>query len=276
MGKVVIGIGAPHTPDFPAVAKERGRELRVTVLFERLREELEAARPDLVVVFTSDHFVGFFFDNMPTFCVGTFEDAEGPQELSKTMPDYRVVGHPDFAEGLLKFGMESGFDLASSEEQKLDHSLLVPMHFLTPGMPLPIVPINIKGLAAPMPNAHRCYALGQMVRRFIDQRPADERVAIVGSGSFSLEVGGPTMGRIDQDWVDFVVGHMREGKVADLVENATAERMGNAGNTGGELLNWIALLGVVGERPADFLAPDAQPPEQPRDSHAYAFWKGEA
>jgi len=51
--------------------------------------------------------------------------------------------------------------------------------------------------------------------------------------------------------------------------------MRTAGNTGGELLNWIAMLGTIGGGAATFIESDGQPPESPRDAHAYAIWKGE-
>lgn len=273
MAKLVLGLGAPHTPHFPSVSKAQGEASRVTVLFNHLRKELEAASPDLILVFTSDHFVGFFFDNMPTFCVGAFDAADGPLELSRSTPAYHVKGHPQFASALFEYGLDSGFDLASSEELKLDHSLMVPLHFLTPKMNIPVVPIYIRGLAEPLPKADRCYALGQMVRRHIDRWPGAERIAVVASGSFSLEVGGPKMGWIDQEWVDFVIDRMRQGNTADLLRRATTKRMRTAGNTGGELLDWIAVLGVLGGRAATFIEPDLQPPEAPRDAHAYAVWK---
>src|SRR5690606_17937181 len=134
------------------------------------------------------------------------EDAEGPKELSRSTPHYQINGAPAFATALLEYGIESGFDLASTEELQLDHSLLVPLHFITPDMNIPVVPVYIKGLAEPLPTAGRCYALGQTVGRFIREKwKGNERIALFASGSFSLEVGGPKMGWIDQEWVDFVI-----------------------------------------------------------------------
>lgn len=272
MARVVVAAGVPHTPNFPAVVEEQGAASRVTQLFERVRSDLAAAKPDLILCFTSDHFVGFFFDNMPTFAVGTFESADGPYELSRRMPWYEVKGSPTFASGLLEYGIRAGFDLASTEELKLDHSLLVPLHFLTPTMDVPVVPVCIKALAQPMPTAERCYALGEMVGRYIASRPEDTRVAIVGSGSFSLTVGAPKMGWIDEEWVATIVDLLRRGETTELVRRSTTDRMRTAGNTGGELLNWIALLGAIGGRTATWVEPDAQPPESPRDAHAYGVW----
>jgi protocatechuate 4,5-dioxygenase beta chain len=272
MSQVVLGIGAPHTPFFPAIAKSQGNASRMARLFERLRSEFEHAAPDLIVMFTSDHFISFFLDNMPTFCVGAFDGADGPHELSRTMPFYRVSGAPDFASSLVGYGIDNGFDLACSESMRLDHATLVPLHFLTPDMRVPIVPIHIKALLEPLPRADRCHALGQMVRRFIDQRAGNERIAVVASGSFSLEVGGPRMGTINRQWYEFVVDCLRHDAIDKLVEAASSKNMLSAGNTGGELLLWIALMGALGRRQLKFFEPDASPPDAPRDAHAYAVW----
>ena len=83
------------------------------------------------------------------------------------------------------------FDLAAAHELRLDHSLTVPLHFLNPGMRLPVVPIYTNGFASPLPLATRCVALGRMVRRFIDAWEGKERIALIASGCFAMDVGGP-------------------------------------------------------------------------------------
>ena len=44
--------------------------------------------------------------------------------------------------------------------------------------------------------------------------------------------------------------------------------MWKAGNIGGELLNWIVLLGVVGKDKPRYLADHDE-----KDGHAYAVWR---
>jgi aromatic ring-opening dioxygenase catalytic subunit (LigB family) len=272
MAKIVIGIGTPHSPMFPAISEREGDRSRITGLFSEIRRRFELARPDLIVMFTSDHFVGFFYDNLPAFCVGAFDTAEGPWELSRAMPKFKVRGRPAFARALLSYGMDHSFDLASSEELKLDHSVFVPLYFIAPEMQIPIVTIHIRGHQVPLPRADRCHALGRALRSFINEWQGSERIAVVASGSFSLEVGGPKAGRIDEKWWKFVVNCLSSGAATALVEQATTERMQAAGNTGGELLNWIALLGAMNDEAPQLLEPDAQPPHAYRDAHAYATW----
>ena len=59
---------------------------------------------------------------------------------------------------------------------------------------------------------------------------------------------------------------MQQVRIDDLIEEATTARMAQAGNIGGELLNWIAMLGVIGARKPHSIAP-------PNDhGHAFGVW----
>jgi gallate dioxygenase len=51
-----------------------------------------------------------------------------------------------------------------------------------------------------------------------------------------------------------------------LLDEATQDQMLRAGNVGGELLDWIAMLGAVGEKRPKFVTP------QMEQGHAYAAW----
>jgi hypothetical protein len=53
-----------------------------------------------------------------------------------------------------------------------------------------------------------------------------------------------------------------------LIDEATERQLLQAGNVGGELLDWIAMLGVIGERRPKFVTP------QMEQGHAYAAWSG--
>jgi hypothetical protein len=53
-----------------------------------------------------------------------------------------------------------------------------------------------------------------------------------------------------------------------LLNEATQDQMLRAGNVGGELLDWIAMLGAVGEKRPKFVTP------QMEQGHAYAAWHG--
>jgi hypothetical protein len=143
------------------------------------------------------------------------------------------------AKALFKYGVHDKFDLAAAHELRLDHSLVVPLHFLNPSMELPVVPIYTNGFASPLPLATRCFSLGRMVRRFIDAWDGKERVALIASGCFAMDVGGPLRGWTDREWEETISGLLVQGKYQALARRATEERINRAGNNSGELLNWI-------------------------------------
>jgi hypothetical protein len=272
MAEIVAAFGVPHTPNFPALVAKQGPDCRTAQLYARVAALLHDASPDVLVIYTDDHFNTFFLDNFPTFAVGIADQISGPNDQT-AMPSYRVAGEASLAGHVRARVIAAGFDLSLVQDFDLDHSIMVPLHFLTPDMTIPIVPVFINGLAPPLPSAQRCSALGHAVKGAIEDWPADKRVAVIGSGSFSLEIGGPKIPlgeracTPDPQWAMRVQDHLEHGRIAELVEEATASRLARVGNIGGELLNWIAMLGVVGDRKPIFIAPEIE------HGHAYAAWR---
>ena len=71
----------------------------------------------------------------------------------------------------------------------------------------------------------------------------------------------------DPDWAKRVCEYLEQAKVPALIDESTEAQMLKAGNVGGELLNWIAMLGTIGERKPLFVKPQMQ------NGHAYAVWR---
>ena len=256
MAKLVAAVGTPHGPMLPQQVAQAPGQLRAETLMKQVRERLEAAAPDVIIEVASDHFTNFFYNNLSQFCVGAIGEAEGPAETYCVMPHRVVRGHPALAKGLLSYGLKSRFDLAVIEELRLDHSVLVPLHFLTPSMDIPVVPLYVNGLAPPLPSARRCYALGQALAHFIEQWDGNQRVALLASGTFSLEVGGPRVGWTDEAWVNTVAGLLERGDYRGLARRATEHRLVSAGNVSGELLCWITVAGALRDTPPLFVETD--------------------
>ena len=63
-------ICASHSPlmEF-ATPQEQHKEQAVRQAFDKLSAEVEAYNPTLIITFGPDHFDGFFYDLMPSFCV---------------------------------------------------------------------------------------------------------------------------------------------------------------------------------------------------------------
>jgi aromatic ring-opening dioxygenase catalytic subunit (LigB family) len=273
MAQIVAGFGVPHTPIFPFFVKRDGPDCETAKLFAAQKEQLAAARPDVIVMFDTDHLNTFFLDNLPIFAVGVDKTFTGPNDEPREVPVYTIPSARDLAAHIRAESIAAGYDAALTQHFSVDHSIAVPLHFLTPDMHVPVVPFFISGHVPPLPSAARCYALGQAVGRAIEAWPESLRVVVMGSGSFSLEVGGPRMapgrsdGVPDPDWAMRVIKLLEQQQIETLIEEATPHQLFKAGNVGGELLNWIAMLGAIGNRKPIYIAP------QMANGHAYGVWR---
>jgi hypothetical protein len=274
VAEIVGALGVPHTPIFPFFVKRDGPQSETAQLFAALTKELTALQPDLIVMFDTDHLNTFFLDNLPVFAVGVTDKFTGPNDEPREVPIYSIKSIADFGAHVRRLGIAAGFDLAMVQEFTVDHSIVVPLHFMTPQMQIPVVPIFINGHVPPLPTAQRCFELGRVVKRAIESWPQPLRVVTMGSGSFSLDVWGPRIapgrsdGVPDPDWAKRVCHLLEQMQVTTLIEESTEAKMLNAGNVGGEILNWIAMLGTIGERKPVFVKPQMQ------NGHAYAAWRG--
>jgi hypothetical protein len=270
MGEIVAGFGVPHSPHLPALVAKEGPQPS-NRLYDRVAQAIDAAQPDVLIVFDCDHFSTFFLDNLPVFAVGVGDRTAGPNDMTP-MPRYEVPMHGGLAAHLREVGIDSGFDLTLLQDFEIDHSIMVPLHFMTPRMHIPIIPVFINCFVPPLPSARRCYALGQMVRKAVESFPGKLRVAPMGSGSFSLEIGGPKVapgrrqGVPDPAWLARVAELMEAGDADTLLAEATTERMLQAGNVSAELLCWIATWGVLGGAPSVSMDLD------PSQGEAYTVW----
>ena len=112
-----------------------------------------------------------------------------------------------------------------------------------------------------------------MLKGAIAGLPGSLRVAVIATGSFSLEIAGPRVDPGDrhgiphQAWCTHLHGRIRNAEIDEILAEATPEQMWKAGNVGGELLNWIVMLGTVGRTKPVFVADDAV-----TAGHGYAVW----
>src|SRR5580704_7855981 len=226
MAQIVAGFGVPHTPIFPHFVKRDGPDCEIAKLFGAQKVELAATRPDLIVMFDTDHLNTFFLDALPIFAIGIDKNFKAPNDEPRDVPNYVVPSLPALASHIRAAAVTAGYDVAMTQNYSVDHSVTAPL-----------------------------------------------RVVVMGSGSFSLEVGGPRMaasrsdGVPDPDWAARVIKLLEEQKIDQLIAESTEHRMLKAGNVGGELLNWIAMLGAIGNRKPTYVAPQMQ------NGHAYGVWR---
>ena len=200
-------ICASHSPlmEF-ASPQEQRKEQVVRDTFAKLAAEVKAYDPTLIITFGPDHFNGFFYDLMPSFCVGIRATAAGDWDYGKAHPELNVPEAT--ALQLVRRVLEEGVDVAYSYRMQADHGVTQPLHFLCDGQlnRYPTIPIFINGAAAPMPTTKRTLALGRAVGQFIQSLNLEnERILILGTGGLSHDPPTPQMGSVPAEVEEFLI-----------------------------------------------------------------------
>jgi hypothetical protein len=273
MATIVGTIGLPHNPNFPALVAKEGSSCETAQIFSKVASDLAALRPDVIVIFSTDHLNTLFFENLPILAVGVADQFSGPNDDVPVMRRYDVRSVPALAQHIRNESVGAGFDVSLVQEFEVDHSFIVPLHFLTPDMRVPMIPIFVSGHVPPLPRADRCFAFGQAIRNAIESWPEPLRVVTIGSGSFSLDVHGPLTppgppaSVPDSGWAQRVHQHIEKNTIGDLIAESTPQQFARAGNVSGELLNWIAMLGTINGHKLAWIE------AEPKHGHSYAVWR---
>jgi hypothetical protein len=238
-----------HRADVPVddAAASKQKYDRIQKAFGMLREQLAAARPDVIIIFGDDQKECFDFTNFPAFAVYVGEEFEGHTSSPAALvfdafdsvgmkrpegfeiaasnggpaPKARLKGHPGLAVGILTGLMKRGFDPAfcmemPKPEEGLGHAFLRPAETIT-DMKTPIIPILLNCYFAPQISGMRSYQLGRAVRAAIDEHPSDLRVAVIGSGGL-WHTPGRKNAYLDEDFDRTCLEHMEAGDIKKMAE----------------------------------------------------------
>jgi aromatic ring-opening dioxygenase catalytic subunit (LigB family) len=217
--------------------------------YAALRADLEAARPDVLIVVANDQFVNFAYNNIPTFFVTLADEVKG--QFTRHRFQYR--NDKELGRAILKAGIDAEIDFSFGEYIELQHTQNVPLHFLLPEPKIPILPIYVNTWVEPVPTPRRCYRVGELIRKVADGWK--ERVAILATGGLSHFPGSPRIGEIDTTFDHKLLEILREGKGRSLADYSV-EDICKAGDS--EFLNWMVVIGSVGDVKAKetFYMPD--------------------
>jgi 2,3-dihydroxyphenylpropionate 1,2-dioxygenase len=144
--------------------------------------------PELVVIFSPDHYNGFFYRTMPAFCIGTAATGIG---------DYGTYAGPlnvpdDVATECAKHVLESDIDVAISASMDVDHGTVQPLQKLFGAATArPVIPIFINSVATPLGPLRRVRALGAAVGTYLET--LGKRILVLGSGGLSHDPPVPTL-----------------------------------------------------------------------------------
>ncbi|HJW00034.1 MAG TPA: hypothetical protein VJ617_13170 [Arthrobacter sp.] len=226
---------------------------------EAYRETLTAAEPEILVMVGADHFHQFFLDNYPTFMIGKQEKYDATfynEEREFGIPKYTLDGDVAFSNFMHQGLMDRGFDFSFSHELKIDHSIICPIITVRPDADLPVVPIYTNIFAPPLPSPSRFWDLGRAIRQVIDEYPTDKKIAAIGTGHLSLELGGPRQfgeHGPDPEFDRQAIEWLSTGNIEAILDNVTHESMSGAGNATHGFMDLILMMGIAGPENADYV-----------------------
>jgi protocatechuate 4,5-dioxygenase beta chain len=170
------------------------------------------------------------------------------ETLTRAAPDVLVmVGSDHFHQ--LRAGLDAGFDLAFSNELRIDHSITCPIITLRPEADLPIVPVYTNIFAPPLPQPKRFVQLGAAIRSIVESWPSHLRVAIVGTGHLSLELGGPRQfgpHGPDPEFDRRAVEWIAAGDLDGCLREVTLDSLHAPGNATHGFMDFMLMMGVAG------------------------------
>ena len=226
-------ICASHSPLMEFASPQRAeQETNVRAAFEKMAAEVKAFDPTLIITFGPDHFNGFFYDLMPSFCVGIRATAAG--DWNYGAENNKINVPEETALHLVRRVLDEGVDVTYSYRMQADHGVTQPLHFLCDGQldRYPTIPVFINGAAAPMPTTKRTVALGRAIGQFIKSLNLEnERVLILGTGGLSHDPPTPQMGSVPPEVEEFLIAgrnpstearHARQAKIIAVGQKLAA------------------------------------------------------
>lgn len=177
-----------HSPLLDRNRADAACEARFCSAVRSAEDFVAMVEPELTVVFFPDHLSGFFYDLMPSFCVGAAGTSIGDYGTAPGQLDIPE----DVAMGCVAACIADGVDMAVSLKMSVDHGAVQPIEMLSTQRALTrIIPIFINCAAAPRPTFDRVRALGRAVGGWAEARP--ERILIVASGGLSHDPPLPSL-----------------------------------------------------------------------------------
>jgi 2,3-dihydroxyphenylpropionate 1,2-dioxygenase len=148
-----------------------------------------------------DHYNGFFYDVMPPFCLGIGATAIGDfSSASGDLPVPTALAEA-CAHAVMKERYRSGGLVLHAGGSRLCATAGVPARWAGP---LPVLPVFINGVAAPLPGFQRTRMLGEAMGRFLTT--LNKRVLILGSGGLSHQPPVPELAKADAHMRDRLLG----------------------------------------------------------------------
>ena len=184
----VAALFSSHSPLMGTNLRGSEVEREVQEQFARLGEWVAQFKPDLIIEIAPDHFNGFFYQLMPSFCIGV----EAQSVADYSTPGGKLNIDEELAEQCVSYLHRSGVDVAISYDMQVDHGLtqLPSLLFEWEKVP-PMIPVFVNCAAPPRPPMERVIKLGEAIGEFA--ATLDCNVLIMASGGLSHDPPLPAL-----------------------------------------------------------------------------------
>ena len=159
-----------------------------------------------------------------------------------------VRGHPELASHLAQSLILDEFDLTIVNKLDVDHGLTVPLSLVfgqPEAWPVRVIPLAVNVVQYPPPTGHRCYKLGQAIRRAVESFDEDLNVQVWGTGGMSHQLQGPRAGLINPEFDNAFLDRLINDPDS-LAQMPHLEYVREAGSEGIELVMWLIMRGALG------------------------------
>ena len=265
--------------DDEGITSFKAHRARVFSAFRTLRDEIDAFRPDFILMWGDDQYENFREDIIPPFCVLAYDKLEfqpfkrlgkrpniwgEPGDKTFTWPGQPAAGRL-LATRLLEAGIDMPYAYRPLHGDGVAHAFANTLLYLDldrKGFPYPILPVTVNcygrdvvrhqgggsqfGVEAdpPAPSPRRCFELGRATARILRESPW--RVVLMASSSWShaflTEKNHFIYPDLEADRV--LLEHLRVGDY-DTWRDLPLERLEASGQH--EVLNWVCLAGAMAE-----------------------------
>jgi hypothetical protein len=250
LSKADPGLAELIAPDVVQARVEKCREATA-----RLRDTIEQAELDALIVVGDDQKEQFFEDNMPAVLIYWGETIwNNILQLPDDAPDWwkraRAQYHEEdgvreypvaalLGRHLIESLIEDGFDISHATKLPRDHGEGHAFGYVHRRLmgddSVPVLPVVLNTYFPPnQPTPARCYALGEAIAAAVDAWDEDARVGILGSGGLSHFT-------VDEDLDRLVLEACKSGD-GETLKSIPAAKL-NSGSS--EIRNWIAVDGAA-------------------------------
>jgi protocatechuate 4,5-dioxygenase beta chain len=254
VAEIIAGVSCSHVPAIGAAIDNGKTEepywKRVFSGFDKSKEWMALAKPDVVIAIYNDHASAFSVELIPTFALGCAAEFPPADEGWGPRPVPVVKGHPQLASHIAQSVILDEFDLTIVNKMEVDHGLTVPLNLMfgSPKQwPCPVIPVAVNVVMFPPPTGHRCFMLGRAIRKAVQSFPEDLRVVVLGTGGMSHQISGPRAGLINSKFDSAFLDNLTKDP-QKLARMPHVEYMREAGAEGIEMVMWLVMRGALEDK----------------------------